>query len=233
MNNIVNYRDFLPENSSRKRERVEWVQFYSFNAKDDDAPRILVIGDSISCQFKDFLRQELGEKVNLSSWAVSKCVTDLTFIKELDLVLEYNKYDLILFNNGLHSLSMPPDEWGRAYEKVLDFIAAKLPEVPVTLVLSTPLTSRDKTEKSRMLNEVVLNISRKKQLPVLDLFSSMDQLDRDKFWIDEYHFTEQASEMQAKQIAEHVTERLKEAVSAYGKKLIQHGTDTGPDGKIK
>ena len=233
MNNEGDYRDFLPENSTRKRERVEWVQFYSYNARDNEAPRVLVIGDSISCQFKDFLRKQLGDKVNLSSWATSKCVTDPTYLKELGPILEYNEYDLVLFNNGLHSLSMPLDEWGNAYEKALDFIAAKLPDVPIALVYSTPLTSMDKTQISRNLNAVVLKISQKKQLPIVDIFTPMDQLDRDQFWIDEYHFTEQASAMQAEQIAAFLEEYLKDRIASYGKSLTQYGTATGPTGKIQ
>ena len=232
MEKRVDYRDYLPQNSTRIRENVEWVQFYSFNAADEDAPRVLSIGDSICCQYKDFLREKLGTKVNLSSWGTCKCVTDLSYVKELDLILEFNEYDLILFNNGLHSLVTPPEEWEKAYERTLDFIAAKLPDVPLTLLLCTPLANEEKTEISRKLNEITLFIAEKRNLPVLDLFTPMDKLDRKKYWSDEYHFSEPAKIMQAEMLAAYVEKNLEKKIAAFSGKLQQKSSDTGPFGKI-
>lgn len=232
MDNKVDYRDYLPQNSTRERENVEWVQFYSFNAADENAPRVLSIGDSICCQYKDFLREKLGTKVNLSSWGTCKCVTDPSYVKELDLILEFNHYDLILFNNGLHSLVTPPEEWEKAYNRTLDFIAAKLPDVPVTLLLCTPLANEEKTKISRKLNEITLLIAESRTLPVVDLFTPMDKLDREKYWSDEYHFCEPAKIMQSEILAAYVEKTLEKKIAALSGKLQQKSSDTGPFGRI-
>lgn len=232
MDSKVDYCDFLPQNSTRTRENVEWVQFYSFNAAEEDAPRILSIGDSICCQYKDFLREKLGKKVNLSSWGTCKCVTDLTYLKELDHILDFNKYDLLLFNNGLHSLGTPLDEWEMAYNRTLDFIAAKLPHVPVTLLLCTPLANEEKTGISRKLNEITLAIAEKRNLPVVDLFTPMDKLDRQKYWSDEYHFKDPAKIMQSEILASHVEKVLEEKIAAFVGQVLQKSSDTGPFGRI-
>ena len=232
MENKVDYRNYLPQKSTRIREDVEWVQFYSFNATDDESPRVLSIGDSICCQYKDFLREKLGTKVNITSWGTSKCVTDPTYLKELDHVLTYNRYDLILFNNGLHSLVTPLDEWEKAYNKVLDFIGAKLPDVPLVLLLCTPLNNEEKTSVASAINEITLTIGDQRTLPVIDLFTPMDKLDREKYWSDEYHFCEPAKIMQAEILASCVGKTLEKKIAAFSGKLQQKSSDTGPFGKI-
>ncbi|MBR2365222.1 MAG: SGNH/GDSL hydrolase family protein [Lentisphaeria bacterium] len=232
MESRVDYRDYLPQNSTRERENVEWVQFYSFNAADENAPRVLSIGDSICCQYQDFLREKLGTKVNLTSWGTCKCVTDPVYLKELEHVLEFNRYDLILFNNGLHSLVTPPEEWEKAYGRTLDFIVAKLPAVPVMLLLCTPLDNEEKTEIAKKLNEITLLTAEKRNLPVVDLFTPMDKLDREKYWSDEYHFREPAKIMQAEILASHVEKCLQEKIAASDGKLFQKSSDTGPFGRI-
>ncbi|MBR2906158.1 MAG: SGNH/GDSL hydrolase family protein, partial [Lentisphaeria bacterium] len=141
-------------------------------------------------------------------------------------------YDLILFNNGLHSLVTPQEEWEKAYNRTLDFITAKLPDVPVTLLLCTPLANEEKTGISRKLNEITLSVAEKRNLPVVDLFTPMDKLDREKYWSDEYHFCEPAKIMQAEILASCVGKTLEKKIAAFSGKLQQKSSDTGPFGKI-
>ncbi|MBO4303123.1 MAG: SGNH/GDSL hydrolase family protein [Lentisphaeria bacterium] len=233
MEKQVDYRDFLPENSTRKREDVEWVQFYSFNSPDTGSPRVLSIGDSICCQYKDFLREELAGKVNLTSWGTSKCVTDPSFVEELDHILSFDRYDLILFNNGIHALTSRREEWEKAYERTLDFLAAKLPEVPVSLLLSTPPADEEKFFRIRELNEFVLLVGERRNLPVVDLFTPMAGQDRKKALVDDYHFADFAKRMQAEILAKHITGRLAEKIALHKGPLKQAGSDMGPMGKIR
>lgn len=232
MEKNVDYREYLPENSSRVRENVEWVQFYSFNATDEESPRILSIGDSICCQYKDLLREKLADKVNITSWGTSKCVTDPTYVKELDHILTYNRYDLILFNNGLHSLSTPLEEWEKTCERTLNFIMAKLPQTPLAILLSTPLANEEKTFIVKKINESTLMLAEKLSLPTVDLFTPMDKLDREKYWSDEYHFKDPAKLVQAEILAGYVENCLAEKIAAHTGKLKQKSSDTGPMGKI-
>lgn len=229
---MVNYKDFLPEKSTRTRENIEWVIFYSFNAPDDESPRVLAVGDSINYQYKDHLRDILADKVNVTSWAASKCVTDVTFLKDFDYILEYNRYDLITFNNGIHYLTVPTSypEWENAYRQTIRFAQAKLPEVPIALVLCTPVNDEAKNAVVKDLNEITCKIAADFNLPVIDLYSEMDKLDRNEHWNDVFHFKVPAQQIQAKVIADYVSEALKDIISSN---LSQQSTATGPSGAIK
>ena len=232
---MADYKDFLPQASTRTRENIEWAIFYSFNAPDEESPRTLVVGDSINFQYKDALRDKLADKVNITSWASSKCVTDVTYLKDFDYILEYNRYDLITFNNGIHYLTVPTsfEEWERAYRNTLKFIQAKLPQVPLAPVLCTPLADTEKNTIVQKLNQITLQIAEDFNLPVIDLYSPMDKLDRKEFWSDIYHFKQPAIDIQAQTMADWISNKLASVIAAKSSGLFQNGSATGPSGAVR
>ena len=232
---MTDFKDYLPENSTRKREDIEWCIFYSFNAADDSSLRVLTVGDSICYQYKDFLRDELADIMNLTSWATSKCVTDVNYIKDLKNILEYNRYDLVTFNNGLHYLSntTPFEEWEKAYCRTLEYINAELPGIALAIVSCTPVNNAEKNQEVIKLNELTKKIADKFELPFIDLYSEMDRLDRTEYWSDEFHFTESAKILQARIMAEKISALLAKKIACRDENLIQKSSLTGPEGAIK
>jgi len=205
----MTWQDFAPRSTSRKREGIEWSITYAYDALDESRPRVLLIGDSICNGYNGAVRDKLAGEVNVSFWASSKCVTDPDYFRELDFMLDARPYDAVCFNNGLHSLTTARAEWDAAYASSVAFIRAKLPEAKLALTLSTPLKDPALTAISASLNETVLRLSREQNLPVIDLFSSMDPLDRERYWSDTFHFRAEAIDIQAGIIADRVREMLK------------------------
>ncbi|MBQ8513292.1 MAG: SGNH/GDSL hydrolase family protein [Clostridia bacterium] len=204
----MKWQDFAPVTTSRVREDIEWSIHYAYDTAQTGRPRVLLIGDSICNGYQGTVRRLLDGRVNVSFWASSKCVTDPDYFRELDFMLDDRPYDIVCFNNGLHSLSTDRAEWDAAYEAVLSFIRAKLPDALLSLTLSTPLRDGNLTKISASLNETVLRLADEKNLPVIDLFDAMKDLDREEYWSDTYHFRPAAVEMQAKIISDHVLNRL-------------------------
>jgi len=204
----MTWQDFSPASTTRKREATEWSIHYAFDTQIADKPRVLLIGDSICNGYNGAVRNRLAGKVNVSFWASSKCVTDPDYFRELDFILDARPYDIICFNNGLHSLTTNREEWDAAYASAVAFILAKLPEVKLSLTLSTPLKDAALTAISASLNETAADIALKTNLPIIDLFSAMYDLDRDKYWTDTYHFQSEAIAIQADLIADHVLKQL-------------------------
>jgi len=205
----MTWQDFAPRSTSRKRESIEWSITYAYDALDESRPRVLLIGDSICNGYNGAVRDKLAGEVNVSFWASSKCVTDPDYFREMDFMLDARPYDAVCFNNGLHSLTTARAEWDAAYASSVAFIHAKLPETKLALTLSTPLKDPALTAISASLNETVLRLSREQNLPVIDLFSAMDPLDRERYWSDTFHFRAEAIDIQAGIIADRVRGMLK------------------------
>lgn len=204
----MTWQDFAPRSTSRKREWTEWSTTYAFDALDESRPRVFLIGDSICNAYNGRVRELLAGAVNVSFWASSKCVTDPDYFRELEFMLDARPYAAVCFNNGLHSLTTDRAEWDAAYASAIAFIRAKLPEAKLALTLSTPLMDPALTAVSRSLNETVLRLAAEQELPVIDLFSAMDPLDREEFWSDTYHFRPAAVDTQARLISEKVRAML-------------------------
>lgn len=204
----VRWQDYAPPFSTRQKEWTEWSITYSYSATETDKPRVLLIGDSICSGYQGAVRDKLAGQVNVSFWASSKCVTDPAYFRELDFMLDAYPYDAVTFNNGLHSLTTDRAEWEAAYLSAVLFIRDKLPGPNLSLVLSTPLKDAGLTAVCAVLNDSVKKIGAEQGLPLLDLFTAMDGLDRDAYWSDTYHFRAPAVEIQAGIIAEHVRKEL-------------------------
>lgn len=198
------YLQFQPKTTSRSRENTEWSNFRANSTTNEALPRLLLIGDSIVAGYQEKVTQKLRGKMNVSFWASSKCVTDAQYFQELDLVLSADKYDVISFNNGLHSLTTDRKEWEFAYTQAVKFIRAKCPNARLYLTTSTPLKDPAMTAQAQELNAVVWKTAGSEKLPVIDLFSLMDPLDRDQYWSDTYHYRAPGIELEAAKIAETV-----------------------------
>lgn len=199
------YQKFQPAKTSRVREGIEWSNFRANSTQDQTLPRVLLIGDSIVNGYQGKVTEKLSGKMNVSYWATSKCVTDPDYFKELDLILGAASYDVISFNNGLHSLSTDRAEWEEAYVQAVRFIQAKCPKSRLFLTTATPLKDPELTEKAQELNAILWKTAKAQNLPVIDLFSLMDPLDRNEFWSDTFHYRPAGIEMEAEKVAETVS----------------------------
>ena len=224
----ADYRAFQPEKTSRERENIEWTITYAFNARDNVSPRLLLIGDSICHGYHGKVREKLAERANITYWATSKCVTDPDYFRELDFILDGAEYDLISFNNGLHSLTTDRAEWQNTYRAAVEFISAKKPDALLTLTLCTPLSDPKRNAVVDELNAYIRLLAEEKNLPVLDLNTPLAPLASEEHMRDVFHWKAPAIEMQADLICAHAADRLR----TVGK-IIQQGSETGHDGAVK
>lgn len=189
----------------RGHENVEWSIAYAYNLtnKMKDLPRVFLIGDSICNGYQSQTGTLLKGKMNVSYWVSSYCVTSPGYLKLLAFYLDEVKYDVIHFNNGLHSLSTPTADYAKGVKAALQLIRLKQPQAKIIWVASTPLKDAAKTAKAKELNEASRKvIAELGGIAVNDLFTSMDGLDRNEHWSDTFHFKKPARTMQAKQVAE-------------------------------
>ena len=222
----VDYRDFRLDKIAKKVENIVWNVSYSYNARDQKSPRVLLVGDSICRGYHGFVRDELGKKVNVTYWATSNCVTDPGYLQMLDMLLDREKFDLIIFNNGLHSLQTDRKAWSKAFGMALDYLAKRLPQTKVVVLNSTPKKDGDK--KVDEINALTLQEAKKRSLPLADIHALCKDWNK-KEWRDAYHFSVKARKLQAKFIADTVLKHIGRTAD----NIEQLSSETGPDGKLK
>lgn len=215
--------------SSRERENIEWSITYSFNATDIENPRVLMIGDSICNAYEGTVREILKNEINVSFWASSKCVTDKDYFKELDLILSAYSYDMITFNNTLHSLNSDRKEWENAFQQAVAFIRHKYPNAVLFLVTGTPVNSPEQMEALLPMNRFIRAFAEQNALPLIDLFAETDKLPKENLWSDIYHFLPHVIKVQGAFMAEHIrsVNDRKNTIKS------QKGTALGPNGALE
>ena len=188
-----------------RRENIEWSISYAFHVTDGNKalPRVLLVGDSICNAYRDGVSERLEEKANVTFWASSYSATRPEYMRLLEFMLDADDYAVVHFNNGLHSLGDDTAEWAAALEKALLLVRAKHPSAKIVWATSTPLTDSGKTAKVRELNAAAaVVVARLGGIGTDDLFSLLDPLDREKFWVDVFHHDPEARAMEARQVAD-------------------------------
>ena len=222
----IDFRNYRLGNSSLHEENIMWHSFYSYNAIDKKSPRALLVGDSICRGYQSNVRQILAKKVNITYWATSNCITDPFYLQMLEMILDREKFDIIIFNNGLHSLTSDKTAWRKAFSLAMDYLAKRVPATKVVVLNSTP--KRDGDPRVKELNQLAESVAKEKNLAVADIYSLCVNWNK-KEWSDRYHFNAKARQQQAEFIANVILKYIGRTADD----LVQQSSETGPDGKIK
>ena len=144
----------------RGHENIEWQIAYAFHLTDGkkNLPRVLLVGDSICNGYQGEVRRLLDGKMNVSYWISSYCVTSPNYMKFLSLYLDEAKYDVVHFNNGLHSLETSTDAYANGIRAALELVRSKHPKAKIVWCSSTPLKDAEKTAKAKELNEAAAKV---------------------------------------------------------------------------
>ena len=88
------------------REAIEWCDIWITHANETNLPRVLLIGDSIVRDYYPEVEKRLAGKAFVGRLATSRFVADAVLLKEIETVLDGTKFDVIVFNNGMHGCSI-------------------------------------------------------------------------------------------------------------------------------
>ena len=162
-------------------ETYEWDNTWWEHAPDTSLPRVLFIGDSISCGHRRMVTPLLDGKAWVDGFGTSKAVDNPWFIRSLELFVSQMPHcEMILFNNGLHGFHLSTEDYAAHYGRMVDELRALYPDTPMTLILSTPV--RDRADLSKFAennaqvcarNDAVRAIAAERGLPVLDYYAAL------------------------------------------------------------
>lgn len=195
---------------AREHENTEWSISYGFHLTDKNKslPRVLLVGDSICNGYQGEVAKNLDGRVNVSYWVSSHCLTSPGYMRLLEFHLDEAHYDVIHFNNGLHSLGTPTEAWAKSLRDAFALIRIKQPKAKLIWASSTPVRIENRVGKVRELNAAAAPIAAEFGCRTNDLHAFADPYDRETHWSDAYHHKRPLRDAMARRVADVVLDSL-------------------------
>ena len=196
------------------RERIEWADIWVTDADKDDLPRVLLIGDSITRGYFGEVEKHLAGKAYCARLTTSKCVSDPSFVDEVQLLLKHYKFDVIHFNNGLHGWGYTEPQYRDGLVTTLGSIKKQAGDAKLIWATTTPvrvgsdlLKFNERTARVKVRNQLAAEIMKERDIPTDDLFGLVED-HPDWHSGDGTHFNTKGKEAQGKQVAASVEKLL-------------------------
>ena len=184
--------NFTYENNDRVTplETYEWDNVWIQRTDDKKSPRVLYIGDSISCALRVFGNGVTKEEILIDSFGTSKAIDNAYFWDALRLFsLQEGHRDIVLFNNGLHGWHLDDEkDYPACYEMMLCKILDEFKDSKVVIVLTTAVAKEERHERVKVRNGFVKTIAGKYGLDIIDLYEISSE-NMDLLGDDGVHFT--------------------------------------------
>src|SRR6185369_8677645 len=211
-----NFAVAAPDAVPPAREAIEWCDIWISHANETNLPRVLLIGDSIVRDHYPEVEKRLAGKAFVARLATSRFVADPVLLMEVELVLNDAKFDVVLFNNGMHGWQHSEASYQKAFPKFIKTIRAHAPKARLLWASTTPLrdgkgiTSDTKAEYSddriAARNRLAAEMVAAQKLPTVDLNAAVRG--HPEFHSDNVHFHGQGSQILAAQVSAAVEKLL-------------------------
>ena len=161
------------------RENIEWLDVWIPHTNENKLPKILFIGNSIMRGYGKKVEQLLKDKAYASRLCTSKSIGDPGLIQEINLVMGYQNFDVVHFNNGLHGWGYTEDQYRKSFPEFINTIQKNAPGATLIWATITPVYQKDnfgqldpKTERIKKRNKIALDyLEDHKQIRINDLFN--------------------------------------------------------------
>lgn len=197
-------------------ETYEWDNVWWEYAPDREKKRALIVGDSISCGYRDIVNKMLAGEIYVDGFGTSKALDNPFFEKSLDLMIAQSGCQMILFNNGLHGFHLDGDAYKRLYMQFVGKLIAKYPEIKFVILLTTPTLTDDLKQANEKRNAVVCvrnaaarEVAAKYGLDCIDLYELLADADVG-LWKDPFHLQAEGYEKLARAVADYIRKNLRE-----------------------
>jgi len=205
-----------PEVTPSSRESIEWCDIWISHANETNLPRVLLIGDSITRDYHPEVEKHLAGKAYVARLATSRFLSDPVFAKEIALVLDETKFDVIHFNNGMHGWQHSEQEYRMAFPKFVATLRSHAPKAKLIWATTTPLKeskarlpdnpTHASDERIAARNAIALEHLKGQGIAVDDLNALVRG--HPEYHSDNVHFNSQGVQIQAAQVAARVEKLL-------------------------
>ena len=165
--------DFTYQTNNAPVETYEWDNTWLDHADDGETPRVLYIGDSISCNCRRVATELAEGKLLFDGFGTSKAL-DNPFLKDSIRLFgsQQGTRKAVLFNNGLHGWHLEDEtDYRQFYEQTVEFLLSEFAGTPLYIVLTTHVSDKARNARVEARNRVAAEIAAQYDLPVIDLYA--------------------------------------------------------------
>ena len=187
--------------------------------KNQNLPRVLLIGDSILNGYLATVVHELDGKANVDAWVNPYHQASEGLHEKLRDILASHNYAVIHFNMGLHGWAkgrIPDGQFMPLTRKLVETLRTSAPNARLIWASSTPVTIKGHpTALDPAINSIIVNhnamaaqVMSAAQVPINDLYTLMvNRLDLARG--DQFHWKPEGSLIQGKAVAASIAGQLK------------------------
>lgn len=204
--------DFTYEfnNRSQSLEKFEWDNVWWEQADVTGVPRVLYIGDSISCATRRVATAAAEGKIFFDGFGTSKAVDNPYFSESVRLFAQQQgEREVIIFNNGLHGWHLDDGtEYIQYYEQLVKFLLSEFGATPIVLILTTAIADEKRNARVIKRNNAVVKLAAAYNLSVVDLYSVVNE-HRELLSPDGVHLIPEGYKLLASALLSHINGLIK------------------------
>jgi acyl-CoA thioesterase-1 len=210
---------------------------YAQITDDPRLPRVLLIGDSVSCGYTLAVRKELAGQANVHR-PPQNCGSSAVGLANMEKWLGAGRWAVIHFNHGLHDLSyefspgkhindkgeyarpdngghhrVAPEEYRQNLTKVVALLRAKAPDAKLIFATTTPVSAdlHHYVKNSELeYNRVALEVMTRLGVQVHDLWAFAKPRLAEIQEPGNPHFTARGSQALAREVVRHIMAALEQ-----------------------
>jgi len=186
------------------REAIEWTDVWMPHTNEQNLPRVLLIGDSITRAYYSGVEEQLKGKAWVARIATSKAIGDPALLAELAVFLGEAKFDVVHVNIGMHGWGFTEDEYRKGLPALLRTIRDGAPGARVIWAQTTPVRAdREKGATNARIeerNRLARAFFTGEGVPVDDLHALMKP--HADLHSDDVHFSKEGSALLSAKVAQ-------------------------------
>jgi len=197
-------------------ESIEWTNIWIPSADNNDLPRVLLVGNSITQGYYPVVERGLKGKASVARYTTSRGIIDPVLFSEIRNLITQHKYAVIHFNNGLHGIEYDASEYEKGMKKLIRLLkkhgqGAELIGATSTPVLPGFLHWKSDEYNQNLIttrNRIVMEVCHKYNIKVNDLYWAV-HLKPELFSSDKIHYTPEGYKVLGEQTLQHIIDKLR------------------------
>lgn len=190
-----------------KKEIHEWIHSWCDQTLNEDLPRVLLIGDSITHHYQQQVRELLKGKAYVDYISTSYGIDNPLYNNIIKGFYSNSKYDLVHFNHGLHAWHLSTKSYKNRIDKLLKKLNCKNTIIANSTVVYLKGNKEINQGAQRVIekrNSALEQIANENGYSFNDLHSVSRTIPPEFRTEEGIHYTEKGSIYLAKQVVEKI-----------------------------